>query len=82
MYCSTQSSRAYLYQAATMFDNGVRSNMDSASIFLHCSRLGVEVADECLQIHGGNGYINEYDCGRLLRDAKLYDIGGGTKEIR
>jgi len=56
--------------------------MDSASIFLHNSRNAVSAADECMQIHGGNGYINEYPCARLLRDAKLYDIGGGTKEIR
>lgn len=42
----------------------------------------MHAADECIQLHGGNGYINEYVCGRLLRDAKLYDIGGGTKEIR
>ena len=44
--------------------------------------MAVHAADESLQLHGGNGYINEYPCGRLLRDAKLYDIGGGTKEIR
>ena len=56
--------------------------MDSAAIFLHTSRKAVALADECMQLHGGNGYINEYPCGRLYRDAKLYDIGGGTKEIR
>lgn len=44
--------------------------------------MAVHAADECVQLHGGNGYINEYVAGRLLRDAKLYDIGGGTKEIR
>jgi isovaleryl-CoA dehydrogenase len=42
----------------------------------------VDVTLECIQLHGGNGYINEYPCGRLFRDAKLYDIGGGTNEIR
>ena len=65
-----------------MFDTGLKSNVDSAAIFLHTSKSGVEIADECIQLFGGNGYINEYPCGRLLRDAKLYDIGGGTKEIR
>jgi isovaleryl-CoA dehydrogenase len=65
-----------------MFDSGLKSNKDSAAVYLHCSRSAVDVALECIQLYGGNGYINEYPCGRLLRDAKLYDIGGGTKEIR
>ena len=82
MYTSLQASRAYLYQSAEMFDAGFKSNVDSSAIFLHTSRLGVALAEECIQVFGGNGYINEYPCGRLLRDAKLYDIGGGTKEIR
>ena len=82
MYTALQSSRAYLYSSAEMFDAGVKSNIDSAAIFLHCSRNAVKIAEECIQIHGGNGYINEYPCGRLWRDAKLYDIGGGTNEIR
>lgn len=82
MYTMLMSSRAYLYQSASMFDAGIKSNIDSAAIFLQTSRNGVRVAEECIQIFGGNGYINEYPCGRLLRDAKLYDIGGGTKEIR
>ena len=82
MYTGLQASRAMLYSACTMFDEGHRSNMDSAAIFLHNSRQAVALADECMQLHGGNGYINEYPCGRLYRDAKLYDIGGGTKEIR
>lgn len=82
MYVKTQASRAYTYQAATMFDAGIKSNVDSAAVFLHNSRLGVEVANECIQIFGGNGYINEYPCGRIFRDIKIYDIGGGTCEIR
>jgi len=65
-----------------MFDAGVKSNVDSASVYLATSRGAVTAADECIQLFGGNGYINEYICGRLYRDAKLYDIGGGTKEIR
>ena len=65
-----------------MFDSGVKSNKDSAAVFLHNSKNGVDVTLECMQLFGGNGYINEYPCGRLVRDAKLYDIGGGTTEIR
>lgn len=82
MYVKLQASRAYLYSSATMFDTGVKSNLDSAAVFLHNSRCGVDVTLDCLQLFGGNGYINEYPCGRLFRDAKLYDIGGGTTEIR
>lgn len=82
MYTMLQSSRAFVYQSAGMFDAGFKSNIDSSSVFLHSSRNGVKCAEECLQIYGGNGYINEYPCGRLYRDAKLYDIGGGTVEIR
>lgn len=65
-----------------MADSGVRDNKDFASLFLFASQKGVNVSLECMQAFGGNGYINEYECGRLLRDAKLYDIGGGTNEIR
>ena len=65
-----------------MFDTGVKSNLDSAAVFLHNSKAGVEVTMDALQLFGGNGYINEYPLGRLMRDAKLYDIGGGTTEIR
>lgn len=82
MYVKLQASRAYLYSAATMFDAGVKSNLDSAAVFLHNSKHGVDVTLDCMQLFGGNGYINQYPCGRLVRDAKLYDIGGGTTEIR
>ena len=82
MYTSVQASRSFTYQCATMFDAGLKSNTDSAAIYLHNSRAAVNVSEECIQIFGGNGYINEYPCGRFWRDAKLYDIGGGTKEIR
>ena len=82
MYVKLQASRSYLYSSATMFDAGVKSNKDSAAVFLHNSKAGVDLTLECMQIFGGNGYINEYPCGRLVRDAKLYDIGGGTCEIR
>jgi len=56
--------------------------MDSAAVFLHNGRAGVQVALECIQALGGNGYINDYPSGRYLRDAKLYEIGGGTNEVR
>lgn len=82
MYTDLQSTRAMVYSAATMFDEGVKSNTDSAAVFLKASRTAVDLALECIQLFGGNGYINEYPCGRFLRDAKLYDIGGGTKEVR
>lgn len=82
MYTRLQASRSMVYTGATMADAGVRSNMDTAAIFLQASRDAVYLAEENLQLHGGNGYINEYPCGRLYRDAKLYDIGGGTKEVR
>lgn len=65
-----------------MFDSGIKSNKDSAAVFLHNARHGTAVALEAMQILGGNGYINEFAVGRLLRDAKLYEIGGGTNEIR
>ena len=71
-----------VYQIATAFDDGIKSNMDSSSVYLQASRAAVSLSDECIQLFGGNGYINEYPCGRFWRDAKLYDIGGGTKEIR
>jgi isovaleryl-CoA dehydrogenase len=82
MYVKLQASRSYTYHAAAMFDTGVKSNKDSAAVFLHNSRAGVDVTLECIQLHGGNGYINEYPLGRLWRDAKLYEIGAGTSEIR
>lgn len=82
MYTSLQATRAFLYSCARMADSGQRDPKDFASLFLFASQRGVEVSFECMQAFGGNGYINEYPCGRLVRDAKLYDIGGGTNEIR
>lgn len=70
-----------VYQLSKLADNGYRNNKDFASCFLFTSEAGTKVALECLQAFGGNGYINEYECGRLVRDAKLYEIGGGTTEI-
>jgi len=82
MYAGLQSSRGFAYQTASAFDAGEKSRIDAAACLLHCSTRGVEVALEAIQALGGNGYINEYPTGRLLRDAKLYDIGAGTNEIR
>ncbi|MFC4727235.1 isovaleryl-CoA dehydrogenase [Coralloluteibacterium thermophilus] len=82
MYTMLQSSRAYAYMVAQDFDNGIRSRIDPAACLLNASQNAVKVALEAIQALGGNGYINEYPAGRLLRDAKLYEIGAGTNEIR
>lgn len=82
MYAALQSSRGFAYQVGTDYDAGNMSRIDAAACLLHASRSAVNVALEAIQSLGGNGYINEYPTGRLLRDAKLYDIGAGTNEIR
>jgi isovaleryl-CoA dehydrogenase len=82
MYSALQSSRAFAYQVARNFDAGAHSRADAAACLLHASESAVKVALEAIQSLGGNGYINEYPAGRLLRDAKLYAIGAGTNEVR
>ncbi len=82
MYTALQSARAFAYMVAGDYDRGHKSRIDPASCLLHASRSAVEVTLEAIQCLGGNGYINEYPTGRLLRDAKLYEIGAGTNEIR
>ncbi|MGV8942038.1 MAG: isovaleryl-CoA dehydrogenase [Lysobacter sp.] len=82
MYTALQSSRAFAYQVARDYDAGHRSRVDAASCLLHASEAAVQVGLEVIQSLGGNGYINEYPAGRILRDAKLYAIGAGTNEIR
>jgi isovaleryl-CoA dehydrogenase len=82
MYTMLQSSRAYAYMVAQDYDRGVKSRIDPASCLLHASQSAVQVALDAIQALGGNGYINEYPTGRILRDAKLYEIGAGTNEIR
>ena len=82
MYAMLQSSRGFAYQVAADYDRGDKSRIDTAACLLHASTSAVKVALESIQALGGNGYINEYPTGRLLRDAKLYDIGAGTNEIR
>ncbi|GGA37147.1 isovaleryl-CoA dehydrogenase [Dyella nitratireducens] len=82
MYTKLQSSRGFAYMVAQKFDAGVKSRIDPAACLLNASQNAVQVALEAIQTLGGNGYINEYPTGRLLRDAKLYEIGAGTNEIR
>lgn len=82
MYTKLNSARAYLYAVAQACDRGLVTRKDAASVILLSSEQAVQVALEALQCLGGNGYINEYPTGRLLRDAKLYEIGAGTQEIR
>ena len=82
MYTALQSSRAFSYQVARDYDAGYASRAAAAGCLLHASEACVQVALEAIQALGGNGYINEYPTGRLLRDAKLYAIGAGTNEIR
>jgi isovaleryl-CoA dehydrogenase len=82
MYTALQSSRAYAYMVAREFDAGIKSRIDPASCLFNASSNAVQVALEAIQALGGNGYINEFPTGRILRDAKLYEIGAGTNEIR
>ena len=84
MYVALQSSRAFSYRVASMLDQGRgrAARKDAAACIMYASECAVKVALEAIQTLGGNGYINEYPTGRLLRDAKLYDIGAGTNEIR
>jgi len=82
MYTALQSARAFSYRAAEAVDAGRPSRKDAAACLLYASESAVKVTLEAIQSLGGNGYINEFATGRLLRDAKLYDIGAGTNEIR
>ena len=82
MYTALQSSRAYVYRIAEDYDSGQRSRIDPAACLLQASGSAVNVALETVQSLGANGYINQYPAGRILRDAKLYEIGAGTNEIR
>jgi isovaleryl-CoA dehydrogenase len=82
MYTALQSSRAFAYMVAQDFDRGTRSRIDPAACLMNASQSAVQVTLEAIQALGGNGYINEFSAGRLLRDAKLYEIGAGTNEIR
>ena len=82
MYTAFSASRAYLYSVAQNCDTGKISTKDAAGVILYASENATRVALQAIQCLGGNGYINEFSAGRLLRDAKLYEIGAGTSEIR
>ncbi len=82
MYAVLNASRAYLYAVARACDRGLESRKDAAAVILYTAEQATQCALQAIQALGGNGYINEYDTGRLLRDAKLYEIGAGTSEIR
>jgi|TARA_R110002126_G_scaffold272886_1_gene417170 isovaleryl-CoA dehydrogenase len=82
MYTDLNAARSYLYAVARACDAGLVTRKDSASVILYTSERATQMALQTIQILGGNGYINEYPAGRLLRDAKLYEIGAGTSEIR
>ena len=82
MYTNLNACRSYLYAVAASCDRGESTRKDAAGVILYCSERATQMALDAIQILGGNGYINEYPAGRLLRDAKLYEIGAGTSEIR
>jgi isovaleryl-CoA dehydrogenase len=82
MYTTMNSCRAYVYAVAAGCDRGQATRFDAAGCILVAAEKATWMAGEAIQALGGNGYINEYPAGRLLRDAKLYEIGAGTSEIR
>ena len=82
MYTTLNASRAYLYAVARACDRGLESRKDAAAVILYTAEQATQCALQAIQALGGNGYINDYATGRLLRDAKLYEIGAGTSEIR
>ncbi len=82
MYTTLNACRSYLYAVAAACDRGETARKDAAGVILYCAEKATQMALDAIQILGGNGYINEYAAGRLLRDAKLYEIGAGTSEIR
>lgn len=82
MYVQLSASRAYVYAVGRACDAGKVSRKDAAGAILYAAEAATQMALQALQTLGGNGYINEYPAGRLLRDAKLYEIGAGTSEIR
>ena len=82
MYTAMNSPRAYVYAVAAACDRGESTRQDAAGCVLYASTQATQVALEAIQALGGNGYVNDYPTGRFLRDAKLYEIGAGTQEIR
>ncbi|ELR65668.1 Isovaleryl-CoA dehydrogenase [Photobacterium marinum] len=82
MYTRTNAARAYVYTVAAACDRGETTRKDAAGVILYSAELATQLTLDAIQLLGGNGYINEFPAGRLLRDAKLYEIGAGTSEIR
>src|SRR6185312_1764220 len=82
MYVTMNAARAYVYAVAAACDRGETTRKDAAGCVLFAAERATQMALDAIQLLGGNGYINDYPTGRLLRDAKLYEIGAGTSEIR
>lgn len=82
MYTTMNATKSYVYNVAQACDRGETTRKDSAGVILYAAEKATQMALEAIQCLGGNGYINEFAAGRLLRDAKLYEIGAGTSEIR
>ena len=82
MYTQMNAAKSYAYMVAAACDRGETTRKDSAAVILYAAELATKMALDTIQLLGGNGYINEFSAGRLLRDAKLYEIGAGTSEIR
>ncbi len=82
MYTTMNATKSYVYNVAQACDRGENSRKDAAGVILYAAEKATQMALETIQCLGGNGYINEFAAGRLLRDAKLYEIGAGTSEIR
>ncbi|MBI3503367.1 MAG: isovaleryl-CoA dehydrogenase [Proteobacteria bacterium] len=82
MYTTTNACKSYVYAVAQACDRGRTTRKDAAGAILYAAEKATQVALDAIQLLGGNGYINDYPTGRLLRDAKLYEIGAGTSEIR
>ncbi|KSV73677.1 isovaleryl-CoA dehydrogenase [Sinorhizobium sp. Sb3] len=82
MYVTANAARAYVYAVAAACDRGETTRKDAAGCILYAAEKATALALEAIQALGGNGYTNDYPAGRLLRDAKLYEIGAGTSEIR
>jgi isovaleryl-CoA dehydrogenase len=82
LYTTMNACKAYAYAVAKACDRGDTTRMDAAGVILYTAEKATWMALEAIQCLGGNGYINDYPTGRLLRDAKLYEIGAGTQEIR
>jgi isovaleryl-CoA dehydrogenase len=82
MYATYSAGRSYLYAVAKACDRGEVTRKDAAGVILYCAEKATWMAGEAIQALGGNGYINDYPTGRIWRDAKLYEIGAGTSEVR